>query len=284
MNVSIYALKAPEPLVVALNWSSPPHQFSWNLVSVPENDFAIDSMIDTQKQYLLKKNKAFCGAFRIALCKLNQKDVEVNPRQLNRKNVQRLINIFALEGCFRLEPDNYVTALLPHSLLIRVPRICTVPANGDVVPSVFDSPEPLQCIHGKHRIETAKKYFALKSKWWVINVYVKKYLSFSTLKVIRNESQNDKSFFDDEIYRHIRMCQQVSDPRDKKSWLSRLSDVKRRDVLQLEKRAEKCIKIKDFERSLNSLILYRGLWPALQLETFHRLLALRCSEIPLLIL
>ena len=236
-------------------------------------------MADTQKQYLLEKNKAFCGAFRIALCKLDQEDVEANPRQLDRKNVQRLINVFALEGCFRLEPDNYVAALLPHSLLTRVPRISTVPANGDVMPPIFDPPEPLQCIHGKHRIEAAKEYFALEGKWWVVNVYVKEYLSFSTLEVIRNESQNNKRFFDGEVYRHIRMCQQVSDQRGKKSWLSRLSDVKRRDVLQLEKRAEKCFKTKDFERSLDSLIPYRGLWPALQLGTFHRLLALRCPEV-----
>ena len=231
-------------------------------------------MIDTQKQYFLKKNKVFCDVFRIALCKLNQENVEINFRQLNRKNVQKFINVFALESCFKLEFDNYVAALLFHSLLIRVLRIFTMSTNDDVMSSIFDSSKSLQCIHDKHRIETAKKYFALKNKWWMINVYVKEYLSFFTLKIIRNEFQNNKKFFDDEIYRHVRMCQQVSDQSNKKSWLSKLFD-----VFQLKKRAEKCIKIKDFEKSLNSFIFYKELWPALQFETFHRLLTLRCFEI-----
>ena len=252
------------------------------LVIVPENGFVIDSMADREKEYLSEKSKAFCGAFRIALCKLDQEDVEADPRQLDSKNVQRLVKIFALEGCLRLDPDNYVAALIPQSLLSRIHQVGTVPASGDVVPPIFDPPEPLRCIHGKHRIEAAKQHFALEGKWWVVNVYVKEYLSSSTLEVIRNESQNDKRFFDGEIYRHIRLCQQMSDQRGKKSWLSRLSDVKRRDVLQLEKRAEKCLRTRDFERSLDSLIPYRGLWPALQLGTFHRLLALRCPEVPTL--
>ena len=239
----------------------------------------MDSVSDIEKQYLLEKNKAFCGTFRIPLCKLGYEDPDVNPRQLDVKNVKRLQKIFELEGCLRLEPDNYIPALISRSLLSDLPNLVGEPADLAVEPPMFDPSVSLRCLHGRHRIEAARQHLALTGKWWVVNLYVEDHLSPLSCLTLRSESQNSKSFFDGDIYRHLRICQHIGDQRGKKKWLSRLSDVKRRDVLQLEKRADKCLRTNDFQQTLDSLIRYRGLWPALQIGTFHRLLSLRCPEV-----
>ena len=239
----------------------------------------MDCISDIEKQYLLEKNKAFCGAFRIPLCKLRHEEPDINPRQLDVKNVKRLQKIFELEGCLRLEPDNYIPALISRSILPDLPKLVGGPADLAVEPPMFDPSVSLRCLHGRHRIEAARQHLALTGKWWVVNLYVEDHLSEPSRLTLRSESQNSKSFFDGDIYRQLRICQQLGDQGGKKKWLSRLSDVKRRDVLQLEKRAEKCLRTNDFQQTLDSLIPYRGLWPALQIGTFHRLLSLRCPEV-----
>lgn len=243
----------------------------------------MDVVPDTEKKYLLERNKALCGIFRIPLCKLKHEGPDVNPRQLDLKNVQRLLNIFELEGCLRMEPDNYVPALIPRALLPTVPKVAGGLADWMIEPPVFDPPESLYCLHGRHRIEAARQYLSLTGKWWVVYLYVEEHLSSSSRITLRGETYNAKSFFDGDIYRHLRICQQSGDQSGKKKWLSRLSDVKRRDVLQLEKRAEKCPQTKAFQQKLDGLIPYRGLWPALRIGTFHRLLSLRCPEVGTLI-
>jgi len=62
------------------------------------------------------------------------------------------------------------------------------------------------------------------------------------------------------------------------SWLARLSESKRRDFLQLQRLAEKDDRMKEFRDVLDSLLPFVGLWSALKIGTFHRLLTLRCPE------
>lgn len=239
----------------------------------------MDSISDTEKQYLVERNKALCGTFRVPLCKLKHEGPDVNPRQLDQKNVKRLLNIFELEGCLRMEPENYIPALIPQSLLSVIPKVAGGLQDWAVEPSMFDPPKPLHCLHGIHRLEAARQHLSLSGKWWVVNLYVEEHLGLSSRNSLRSESNNSKNYFDGDVYRNLRLCQHLGDAPGRKKWLSRLSDVKRRDVLQLEKRAEKCPRTKNFQQTLDNLIAYRGLWPALQLGTFHRLLSLRCPEV-----
>ena len=86
------------------------------------------------------------------------------------------------------------------------------------------------------------------------------------------------NFSDGDIFRHLRHCSLRNEQSGKAKWLSRLSESKRRDLNQLERFAEEDKEMERFRNSLDELIPYIGLWPALKLGTFHRLLPLRCPE------
>jgi len=61
--------------------------------------------------------------------------------------------------------------------------------------------------------------------------------------------------------------------------MARLSESKRRDVVQLQKMALKSMVMGALSEAFDKLLSYIGLWSALQLGTFHRLLTLRCPEV-----
>lgn len=61
--------------------------------------------------------------------------------------------------------------------------------------------------------------------------------------------------------------------------MARLSESKRRDVIQLQKMALQSIEMSSLCEAFDRLLPYIGLWSALQLGTFHRLLTLRCPEV-----
>ena len=89
------------------------------------------------------------------------------------------------------------------------------------------------------------------------------------------------NFFDGDIYCRIRLADLQGQREEKRKWLARLSKSKQRDVIQLEGRAQgpKDPEMRDFSKELDELIPFRGLWPAFQIGTFHRLLSLRCPKV-----
>lgn len=99
-----------------------------------------------------------------------------------------------------------------------------------------------------------------------------------TRRTIREAYSNTSNFCDGDIYRHARQCNLAGDVAREHLWLARLSESKRRDVLQLQRLAEKDERMKKFRDVLDSLLPFVGLWSALKIGTFHRLLTLRCPE------
>ena len=64
--------------------------------------------------------------------------------------------------------------------------------------------------------------------------------------------------------------------------MARLSKNKQTDLLKLERMVAKEAPIgpmTKFRESLDNLIPFIGLWAALQIRTFHRILTLRCPEV-----
>ena len=227
-----------------------------------------------------ERSKAFCGSIKYPLYRLHHERSD-NPRQLDQKNVQRLIRVFELEGCDRLNAANHVPALISKNSLTAL--LETVPGGVDRLKSTdeeavsVDLPDHLTYLHGRHRLEAAKRVLAASEKWWVIDLYEEDLLSVDGIHSIRNEYLNARSWFDGDVFRHLRRCHLLGDENGKMKWLSRLSAAKQRDVQILGKR--KGVHDKAFAESLDSLIDFTGLWPALQLGTFHRLLSLRCPEV-----
>lgn len=101
---------------------------------------------------------------------------------------------------------------------------------------------------------------------------------------LRDEYSNARNSFDGDIYYRIRTAHLQAQRGEKRKWLARLSKSKQRDVLHLEGRAEspKNPEMHQFSEQLDLLIPFRGLWPAFQIGTFHRLLSIRCPQVSIL--
>lgn len=103
-------------------------------------------------------------------------------------------------------------------------------------------------------------------------------LSEAGRRAVREEYSNALNFSDGDIFRHLRHCSLRNEQSGRAKWLFRLSESKRRDLRQLKRFAEEDKDMERFRNSLDDLIPYIGLWPALKLGIFHRLLSLRCSK------
>ena len=122
-------------------------------------------------QVFREKSRTFCGSVKVPINKLQYERTTENPRQFDGKNVTRLLRIFEEEGCVRLEPEHYVPVLISRDALPPVLRSRNL---GDVVleePQFFEPDQPLTYLHGRHRLEAAKKYLAANDRWWVVNLY-----------------------------------------------------------------------------------------------------------------
>ncbi|KAL6722255.1 structural constituent of cuticle [Lecanora helva] len=225
-----------------------------------------------------ERNRAFCGSIKYPLHRLRFEDK--NPRQLDASNVERLVRVFELEGCRRLDNSNHVPAVVSRDSLVTI--CASVPGgetrlkSHDEEPPLLDTPTQLIYLHGRHRLETAKRTLSANEKWWVIDLFAEDRLSLEEINAIRNEYLNARNWYDGDVFRQIRRCHRVGDGQGKMQWLSRLSAAKQRDMQILEKR--RGIHDQAFAKSLDDLLDFPGLWPALQLGTFHRLLSLRCAE------
>jgi len=112
----------------------------------------------------------------------------------------------------------------------------------------------------------------------LIGLIVTAALGQAEVDELREEYSNARNFYDGDIYRHLRRATLVGNLDARKRWLSKLKDTKGRDVCSLEKRAERDPQTRHLQSSLDGLLPFPGLWPALRIGTFHRLLSLRCPE------
>jgi len=119
-------------------------------------------------QILQKKSWTFCRSFKIPLSKLKLEDIPDNPRQLDSKNVANLLKKFNLKDCNRLNPENYVSALVSRADL---PQALQPDNKFFKEPQHFDPQHSLVCIHEKHRLEAAQQFLAGDKQWWVLNLY-----------------------------------------------------------------------------------------------------------------
>lgn len=53
-----------------------------------------------------EKARAFCELVKISFNKLQYKELPLNPQQLNKENVIKLVRIFHNESCLRQESNN----------------------------------------------------------------------------------------------------------------------------------------------------------------------------------
>jgi len=134
--------------------------------------------LDRDEALFEHTQRYYCGRAKIYLTHLRFEEQHVaGARTLDRENVKRLVEVFHKEGCHRLEPENYVPAIVSREILLTALEQCKVSYN-DVLDSCrvpplleIDSPLELLCLHGRHRIEAAREYLDVLEQWWVVDFY-----------------------------------------------------------------------------------------------------------------
>ena len=125
----------------------------------------MDSLTSNDLQIFREKSRTFCGSVKVPLDKICHEERPNNLRQFNKKNVTKLIDSFRSEDCLRLDPEHHVPALIPRSAAPQGLRL-----GGE--PPHFDPEHPVICLHGRHRLEAARKFFTgTENRWWVVDLY-----------------------------------------------------------------------------------------------------------------
>jgi hypothetical protein len=98
-------------------------------------------------------------------------------------------------------------------------------------------------------------------------------LSLQVKNVLRENDPSCAKFYDGDVLRQIRISTIQGDIARREKFLARLSNSKQDYVKRLEALPEQ------FWDSLDALIPFAGLWPAILIGTFLRLSNLHCPEV-----
>ncbi|GBF63945.1 hypothetical protein TMEN_6613 [Trichophyton mentagrophytes] len=226
------------------------------------------------REYFRHKATFYRGTVKVDLRHLKFEDPKRDGvRTISQKNVERLIEVFRLEGCMRLEPEHHVPALIPQEILedsLRNSGLEQEEIMEYAIPKHLHLAESvrLTVLHGQHRLLAAKQF--LWDKWWVVDLYSDNIPSLAVSRM-REDQANSQPFADGDIYRNIRQHLRYNRDEEAAKWLARLSPGKRKRVEQLRKNTL-------LKNAFDRLLPFRGLWPAMQLGCLNRLLPLKCQE------
>ncbi|KAH8792221.1 hypothetical protein F5882DRAFT_290887, partial [Hyaloscypha sp. PMI_1271] len=227
----------------------------------------MEGLSATDLEIFREKSRAFIGSVKMPLDELRHEELPENLRQLDEKNVARLLGIFENPkvGCKRRDSDNHVPVLIPRSALPSRP----LRVDNDF--QLLNPDHSLPLLHGRHRIEAARKFFKGNDRWWIADLYSDD-LSLQVKNVLREHDTSCAKLYDGDILRQIRISTIQGDTARREKFLARLSDSKQDYVKRLEALPEQ------FWDSLDALIPFAGLWPAILTGTFLRLSNLHCPE------
>jgi len=143
-------------------------------------DESLQSQLQEHGESLHRERRfRFRGTARVSLANLQFDTSDAEHEQFLRpKNVKRLRHIFATEGCHRLPPEHHVAALISQPVLNdslrRSKTLRTAllhPADDEPPELAFPPSQPLQCLHGRHRIQAARGFLPPGDDWWVVDLY-----------------------------------------------------------------------------------------------------------------
>ncbi|KAL6242584.1 hypothetical protein RBB50_010230 [Rhinocladiella similis] len=201
------------------------------------------------------------------------------PRELNRKNVERLKEIFRTENVHRLEPRNHIPAVVEEAELDAATRASEVLAenllsNPDDGPPWLKFPPShrVSCLHGRHRIQAARETLPPTDAWWTVDLYLTD--SNPELRTtLVEEYANEEKPSDGEIYRKIRQYEREGNVCFKKRWKARLSDHGRRGLRQLFDHGNG-----ELAAAFDRLLDIPGLWDGMRISTLHKMIGMKCDE------
>ncbi len=128
----------------------------------------MDEISSNDLLILKEKARTYRGSFKVPLDQISLEGTSHDTRQHDPKNARRLLESFALEGCNKLQPENYISVLVNGADL---------PSQNLHSNTYFEEPPAFAfkrhviCLDGHHRIQAAREYLAREDRWWVANVY-----------------------------------------------------------------------------------------------------------------
>ena len=130
-------------------------------------------------QRLVLKRTNFLGTVRLKLRHLNVEHQGPEDTYLDPKNVTRLLGVFKLEGCLRLNEEHHVPAIINRGAFQDALIASEVQAEKLLSPQGGDPPPELKlpadmkitCLHGKHRLAAAHQFLGPGDKWWMVSLY-----------------------------------------------------------------------------------------------------------------
>ena len=133
---------------------------------------------------LAERSRLFYGSVKVWLSQLVYEDLLTNPRQLDPKNVNRLLEIYRLEGCHRFDLKHRIPALIDKLTLDRALQKSSVTPstlNSVEEPQLLDFGRGIVYLHGRHRLEAAKTFLEADDKWWVVDLFSEGMISSSSI-------------------------------------------------------------------------------------------------------
>jgi hypothetical protein len=145
-----------------------------------------------------RKLNHFFGIARIDLDRLTFGDAVSNERRIGSKKIQaKLLDVFELEGCQRMEQENFIDALISRESLIEALSYhgTTIESFKDTCSMPYGSldsllrlrpNQALQCLNGLQRVAVARRFLDKNDRWWTVRLYEKErqlYISGKMLQV-----------------------------------------------------------------------------------------------------
>ncbi len=123
-----------------------------------------------------EKQRYFIGSAKIHL-KHFDFGVHSTSLTLDTKNIDRLIQVFKLEGCLRLDLEHHIPAIISNQTLqesLARSAVDGTELHRQQSPPTLLFPEDtyLPCLHGKHRIAAAKTLLLPGNTWWTVDLYL----------------------------------------------------------------------------------------------------------------
>lgn len=124
-----------------------------------------------ERSLLERKRSHYKGSAKVPISLL-QTHAE-SSFTIDSKNVTRLIRVFELEGCYRLEPSHHVPATISRQHFERSLKQKKIDHDQLFDPSDLPliDPEGVIVLHGRHRLEAAHAYLEPEERWWVVDFY-----------------------------------------------------------------------------------------------------------------
>ena len=130
---------------------------------------------EEQRQRYADRYDHYQGSAKIYLEDLKIRD-DPNNEFLDPKNVARLVSIFELEGCLRLDRAHYIPVIIDsgtlEQALVQAELSKEALLNTEIPPELLlPFTTPAECLHGRHRLAAAKQVLLGDDKWWNVDIY-----------------------------------------------------------------------------------------------------------------